>query len=78
MRPRRHAWLFALAAGFPILLSGLTLTYLGRRELITYDAYWHIFVARQDMWSRFWFEVGDNAHPPESGHAYRWRCGQGI
>src|SRR5262249_42718342 len=26
--------------------------------------FWHIFIARQDNWSRFWFEVRDNAHPP--------------
>src|SRR5262249_21894827 len=46
------------------VLSAIILIYLGRRDELGYDSFWHIFIARQDNWSRFWFEVRDNAHPP--------------
>ena len=53
----------ALCAAAP-LLSAVVLFYLGPRERLGYDSFWHVFVARQDDWSQFWFEVADNAHPP--------------
>src|SRR5262245_25359132 len=53
----------ALCAAAP-LLSAVVLFYLGSRERLGYDSFWHVFVARQDNWSQFWFEVADNAHPP--------------
>jgi uncharacterized membrane protein len=45
-------------------LSAVPLLALYRTELIGYDAFWHVFVARQDVWSNFWEEVGFTAHPP--------------
>jgi Dolichyl-phosphate-mannose-protein mannosyltransferase len=54
-----RTWLL-LATG----LSAVPLLALYRSELIGYDAYWHVFVARQDVWSNFWQEVGFTAHPP--------------
>ena len=37
---------------------------LSRSELIGYDGYWHIFVARQDDWRSFWEQALATAHPP--------------
>lgn len=54
-----RTWLL-LAAG----LSALPLLALYRSELIGYDAYWHVFVARQDVWSNFWQEARFTGHPP--------------
>jgi hypothetical protein len=45
-------------------LSAVPLLALYRTELIGYDAFWHVFVARQAVWSNFWQEVGLTAHPP--------------
>ena len=47
----------ALAAAVPRLL-------LGASQYIEYDGYWHIFIAQQDNWNRFWLEIYANAHPP--------------
>jgi len=59
--PRRAAaWALALV----LALTAGILVCLGSRELIGYDSYWHIFIARQDRWPNFWREVRDNAHPP--------------
>jgi len=51
----------ALAA---LALCAGVLFYLAPREQLGYDSFWHVFVARQDHWWQFWFEVADNAHPP--------------
>lgn len=48
----------------PALLSAIVLAWLGPREQLGYDSFWHVLVARQQDWARFWFEVSDNAHPP--------------
>ena len=45
-------------------LIAVPLLALYRTELIGYDAFWHVCVARQDVWSNFWQEVGLTAHPP--------------
>jgi hypothetical protein len=47
----------ALAAAVPRLL-------LGASQFIEYDGYWHVFIAQQDNWSRFWEDIKTNAHPP--------------
>ena len=47
-----------------LVLTAITLVFLGSREFIGYDSYWHVFIARQDRWPNFWHEVRDNAHPP--------------
>jgi 4-amino-4-deoxy-L-arabinose transferase-like glycosyltransferase len=52
----------ALAA--VLLLTAVALVFLGGRQPIGYDSYWHVFIARQDRWPNFWQEVRDNAHPP--------------
>src|SRR4051794_15866720 len=49
--------LIALIATIPRLV-------LGASQYIEYDGYWHIFIAQQDKWSRFWEDVQANAHPP--------------
>jgi len=46
-----------LATAIPRILFGIS-------EFIEYDGYWHIFIAQQDTWPRFWQDVYDNAHPP--------------
>jgi hypothetical protein len=40
------------------------LVYFSVDQFIGYDGYWHVFIARQDTWVNFWFEVLHNAHPP--------------
>jgi hypothetical protein len=47
----------ALAAAIPRLM-------LGASQYIEYDGYWHVFIAQQDTWPRFWEDVYANAHPP--------------
>jgi hypothetical protein len=59
---RGRAYAAALAA--VLSLTAVVLVFLGSREFIGYDSYWHVFIARQDRWPNFWHEVRDNAHPP--------------
>ena len=49
--------LISLAAAAPRL-------YLGATQFIEYDGYWHVFIAMQDDWGRFWEEYQANFHPP--------------
>jgi len=59
---RRRAYIAALTV---VLAAGAgVLVFLGSREFIGYDSYWHVFIARQDRWPNFWREVRQNAHPP--------------
>lgn len=37
---------------------------LGRSEFISYDAWWHIFIARIGNWRATFIDIRDNAHPP--------------
>lgn len=53
-----------LIGAVPALLSAIVLVWLGSREQLGYDSFWHVSIARQEHWARFWFEVADNAHPP--------------
>lgn len=49
--------LIALAAAVPRL-------WLGASQYIEYDGYWHVFIAQQDKWPRFWADVYANDNPP--------------
>jgi hypothetical protein len=40
------------------------LFFLAGKQRVSYDSHWHVFIARQDIWSNFWLEVYNNAHPP--------------
>jgi len=55
---------YAAALAVVLALTAIVLVFLGGREFIGYDSYWHVFIARQDRWPNFWHEVRDNAHPP--------------
>jgi len=54
----------ALALAALLTVTAAVLVFLGSRQFIGYDSYWHVFIARQDRWPNFWLEVRDNAHPP--------------
>jgi hypothetical protein len=58
--PRRHGRLLALIA----LGAAAPMVYFAVRQGIEYDGWWHIFIAREVPWARFWRDVVDNAHPP--------------
>lgn len=58
-RPPRRLHL-ALAVG----LSAIPLLVLGGIELPDYDAFWHVFIARQDHWRNLVAEIRGTAHPP--------------
>lgn len=49
--------LIAIAAAIPRF-------WLGASQFVEYDGYWHVFIAQQDNWSRFWHDIYVNAHPP--------------
>jgi hypothetical protein len=53
-----------LALAAVLAASAGLLLWLGARQFVSYDGFWHVFIARQDAWPNFWREVGDNAHPP--------------
>ncbi len=59
-----RARVYAAALAVVLALTAIVLVFLGGREHIGYDSYWHVFIARQDRWPNFWHEVRDNAHPP--------------
>jgi hypothetical protein len=67
---RRRIYAAALAA--VLAAAAVVLIAIGRREAIGYDSYWHVFIARQDLWPNFWREVRDNAHPPLFYLLLRW------
>lgn len=56
-RPYRYLYL-------AVALSALPFLALARAEFIGFDAFWHVFIARQDTWYAFWDEIHRNAHPP--------------
>ena len=63
---RRVAWTTAskLALTAVLATSATGLLWLGSRQFVSYDGFWHIFIARLDAWPDFLREVADNAHPP--------------
>ena len=46
-----------LAAILPMLIRGAS-------EFVSYDGFWHLFIATQNRWKLFLFEYKTNAHPP--------------
>lgn len=62
--PDRSSRYASLYLSLAVALSAVPLIALSRSELIGYDGFWHVFIARQDDWSNFWDEVRRNAHPP--------------
>lgn len=42
----------------------IPLLMLGRSQFISYDAWWHIFIARIGNWHATFADIRDNAHPP--------------
>jgi len=54
----------SLAPALGVLASAVPLLLLAPIELIGYDAFWHVFIARQDRWLNLWEQIGNNAHPP--------------
>jgi hypothetical protein len=57
---RNFLWLLAVIS----IASLIPRLFLGASQYISYDGYWHIFIATQDRWRFFWVEIRDNAHPP--------------
>jgi hypothetical protein len=57
---RRAAVLTVLCA----LVGVLPRLDVALRQYIEYDGWWHVFIAQQDVWSNFVWEVRANAHPP--------------
>lgn len=57
-----------VATDLPLLLavalSAVPLIALAPVEGISYDGFWHVFIARQDDWGNLWDEIDRNAHPP--------------
>jgi hypothetical protein len=49
---------------FIVLAAAIPALMLGTSQYIEYDGYWHVFIAQQDNWSRFWRDIATNAHPP--------------
>lgn len=56
----RHRVLLALIS----LLAAAPMVYFAVHQRIDYDGWWHIFIAREVQWARFWRDVYYNAHPP--------------
>lgn len=50
--------------GVIAVLGTLPMIYYGAVTRIEYDGWLHLFIARLDVWSHFWREVANNAHPP--------------
>ena len=47
-----------------VALCAIPLYLLGRSEFISYDGWWHIFIARIGNWRATFQDIRDNAHPP--------------
>ncbi len=46
------------------VLAAAPLAWFSVSQMISYDGYWHVFIAIQDTWYNFAYEVAQNAHPP--------------
>jgi hypothetical protein len=46
------------------LASAVPRLFLGAKQFISYDGYWHLFIARHNDWSMWWAEVKADGHPP--------------
>lgn len=47
-----------------VALTAVPLVVLCGSERLGYDAFWHVFIARQVRWTHLLEEIRDNAHPP--------------
>jgi len=47
-----------------VALSAVPLIVLSLTERLGYDAFWHVFIARQADWRSLWDEIRWTAHPP--------------
>ena len=56
---RRH---IDLIIGSALSVAGMF--YFGSIARIEYDGWWHIFIAREDSWRRFFGDIYASAHPP--------------
>lgn len=50
--------------GMIAVLSALPMIYYGASARVEYDGWWHVFIARSDVWFLFWQESFRSAHPP--------------
>jgi hypothetical protein len=46
------------------VLATIPLAVFSVDQLVSYDGYWHVFIAHHDRWSNFWYDVRVNTHPP--------------
>jgi hypothetical protein len=55
---------FSLVLVFIAVAAAIPRLILGASQYVEYDGYWHVFIAQQDNWRRFWSDIYTNAHPP--------------
>lgn len=53
----------ALLAGIS-LLAVVPMVYMAANQRLDFDSWWHVFIAREYPWPRFWRDVEHNVHPP--------------
>ena len=58
-RPPSRGALLAVA-----LVAGLPMLWMAATQRLDFDSWWHVFIAREYPWARFWRDVEHNAHPP--------------
>lgn len=46
------------------LFAAAPMLYMAVNQRLDYDSWWHVFIAREVPWARFWRDVYINAHPP--------------
>jgi hypothetical protein len=62
--PERRTNTFVAVLLAIALLSAIPRLLFAVSQFVEYDGYWHVFIAQQDTWPRFWEDVYNNAHPP--------------
>src|SRR5262245_16645886 len=62
----RKQWTATSLTALIVILCATALVLFGLavRQFVSYDGFWHVFIARQETWPDFWREVVGNAHPP--------------
>jgi hypothetical protein len=53
----------ALLAGIAIL-AAVPMVSMAASHRLDFDSWWHVFIAREYPWPRFWRDVAHNVHPP--------------
>jgi len=56
-------WQRCLLVAVALITAG-PVAYMAVRQPLDYDSWWHVFIAREVPWARFWRDVYVNAHPP--------------